>query len=263
MVEEMYLQKGSSFMDPFKGDLLAYFLPESCYTAFFLQYNFIDGACFKTLLSKVLGTAIILGSLMVKLPQIVKVIKAKSAEGLSFPSVLVELLAITGSIAYSVTNSFPFSAWGEALFVMLQTVTVGFLIQFYTKRTAKGVVFVLVYLGLLFLLMSPLTPSSVVTTMQASNMPAVIVSRIIQGVTNFRNGHTGQLSAMTVFILFAGSLARVFTSVQETGDTLLVVTYVVSVACNLVIVVQVLYYWKRTQKILNKVPDTEMTTVHE
>ncbi|XP_054608642.1 mannose-P-dolichol utilization defect 1 protein-like isoform X2 [Dunckerocampus dactyliophorus] len=228
-------------MDPFKGDLLAYFLPEPCYTAFFLQYNFMD----------------------VKLPQIVKVIGAKSAEGLSFQSVLVELLAITGSIAYSVTNSFPFSAWGEALFVMLQTVTIGFLIQHYTGRTARGVVFLLVYLGLLFLLLSPVTPSSVVTAMQASNMPAVIVSRIIQGVTNFQNGHTGQLSAVTVFILFAGSLARIFTSVQETGDTLLVVTYVVSVACNGIIVLQILYYWKRTKMILKQRLEPETTIISQ
>nr|XP_057934235.1 mannose-P-dolichol utilization defect 1 protein-like isoform X2 [Doryrhamphus excisus] len=196
---------------------------------------------------------------MVKLPQIVKVIGAKSAEGLSFPSVLVELLAITGSIAYSVANRFPFSAWGEALFVMLQTVIIGFLIQRYAGRTARGVVFLLVYLGLLFLLLSPVTPSSVVTTMQASNMPAVIVSRVIQGVANFRNGHTGQLSALTVFILFAGSLARVFTSVQETGDTLLVVTYLVSVACNGTIVLQVVYYWKATKVMLKQRPEPEAT----
>lgn len=46
--------------------------------------------------------------LIVKLPQILKLIGAKSAEGLSFKSVLLELLAITGTIAYSIANKFPF-----------------------------------------------------------------------------------------------------------------------------------------------------------
>lgn len=38
--------------------------------------------------------------------------------------------------------------------------------------------------------------------------------QLIQAVTNYRNGHTGQLSAISVFLLFAGSLARIFTSLQ-------------------------------------------------
>lgn len=38
--------------------------------------------------------------------------------------------------------------------------------------------------------------------------------QLIQAMSNFRNGHTGQLSAISVFLLFAGSLARIFTSLQ-------------------------------------------------
>lgn len=230
-------------MDPLKGLLLTYFMPESCYDEFFLKFNFLDVPCLKIVLSKALGIGIILGSVMVKLPQILKLIGAKSAEGLSFNSVLLELLAITGTMAYSITNKFPFSAWGEALFLMLQTVTIGFLIQHYGGRSSRGVLFLVVYFGLLALVLSPVTPLSVVTSMQASNMPAIIIGRLIQAASNFRNGHTGQLSAISVFLLFAGSLARIFTSLQETGDSLMALTYVTSSACNGIIALQVLYYW--------------------
>ncbi|GAA6230992.1 mannose-P-dolichol utilization defect 1 protein [Lates japonicus] len=243
MADKILVDKGSSFMDPFKGLLLTYFMPESCYDEFFLSFNFLDVPCLKIVLSKVLGVGIILGSVMVKLPQILKLIGAKSAEGLSFNSVLLELLAITGTMAYSIANKFPFSAWGEALFLMLQTVTIGFLIQHYGGRTSRGVLFVIVYFGLLVLLLSPVTPMAVVTSMQASNMPAIIIGRLIQAATNFNNGHTGQLSAISVFLLFAGSLARIFTSLQETGDSLMALTYVISSACNGIITLQVLYYW--------------------
>ncbi len=44
----------------------------------------------------------------VKLPQIIKLMRAKTAEGLSFKSVLLEMLAITGTMAYSIANRFPF-----------------------------------------------------------------------------------------------------------------------------------------------------------
>ncbi|MGH0166694.1 UNVERIFIED_CONTAM: hypothetical protein FKN15_063716 [Acipenser sinensis] len=144
-----------------------------------------------------------------------------------------------GIIAGSVMGD----AWGEALFLMLQTVVIGFLIQHYRGNALRGFGFIAVYLALVSLLLSPLTPKSVVTTMQATNMPAVVISRLIQAGTNFRNGHTGQLSAITVFLLFAGSLARIFTSVQETGDPLMALTYVVSSCCNGIIAAQLLYYW--------------------
>eukprot|EP00064_Thunnus_orientalis_P008886 superscaffoldBa00001089_g8909 len=213
-------------------------MPESCYDEFFLNFNFLDVPCLKIVLSKGLGIGIILGSVLVKLPQILKLMGAKSAEGLSFKSVILELLAITGTMAYSIANKFPFSAWGEALFLMLQTVTIGLLIQHYGGRTGRGLLFLVVYFGLLILLLSPITPMSVVTTMQASNMPAIIIGRLIQAATNFRNGHTGQLSAVSVFLLFAGSLARIFTSLQETGDALMALTYVISSACNGIIALQ-------------------------
>ncbi|XP_071370623.1 mannose-P-dolichol utilization defect 1b [Centroberyx affinis] len=248
MAAETVLEKGSSFMDPLKGLLLAYFMPESCYDEFFLNFNFLDVPCLKIVLSKGLGIGIILGSVMVKLPQILKLMGAKNAVGLSFNSVLLELLAITGTMAYSIANNFPFSAWGEALFLMLQTVTIGFLIQHYGGRTGRGLLLTFMYFGLLAVALSPVTPMSVVTTMQASNMPAIIIGRLIQAATNFHNGHTGQLSAVSVFLLFAGSLARIFTSVQETGDSLMALTYVISSSCNGIIALQILYYWNSSSE---------------
>ncbi|XP_020784568.1 mannose-P-dolichol utilization defect 1b isoform X1 [Boleophthalmus pectinirostris] len=240
---DMAAEKGSSFMDPFKGLLLTYLMPESCYDEFFLNFNFLDVPCLKVVISKGLGIGIILGSVLVKMPQILKLVGASSAEGLSLQSVLLELVAITGTMAYSIVNRFPFSAWGEALFLMLQTLAIGFLILHYNQKTSRGVLFVLVYGVLLFVLLSPVTPPVLITTLQASNMPAIVIGRLIQAVTNYQNGHTGQLSAISAFLLFAGSLARIFTSLQETGDALMALTYVISSTCNGILVLQLLYYW--------------------
>ncbi|XP_026871346.2 mannose-P-dolichol utilization defect 1b isoform X1 [Electrophorus electricus] len=242
----------TSFMDPLKDILVNYLMPEKCYDEFFLHFNFLHVTCLKIIISKGLGIGIILGSVLVKLPQILKLIGAKSAEGLSFKSVLLELFAITGTMAYSIANSFPFSAWGEALFLMFQTIAIGFLIQHYRGSTIKGLGFLVIFFALLAVLISPFTPMSVVTTMQASNMPAIIFGRLIQAGTNYSNGHTGQLSAISVFLLFAGSLARIFTTVQETGDSLMVLTYIISSCCNGLIAAQVLYYWNARPALKKK-----------
>ena len=69
------------------------------------------------------------------------------------------------------------------------------------------------------------------------------VSQMIQAVANYRQGSTGQLSALTIFMLTGGAAARIFTSIQETGDPMMILTYVVSTAVNLIIAGQVVYYW--------------------
>ncbi|XP_066450049.1 mannose-P-dolichol utilization defect 1 protein isoform X2 [Eleutherodactylus coqui] len=195
------------------------------------------------LISKLLGIGIILGSVMVKVPQIVKLVRSGTAEGLSFQSVLLELLALSGTMVYSITHGFPFSSWGEVLFLMIQTLIISFLIQHLRGRTALGALALAVYFALIAILLSPVIPMVVVTLLQAANVPAIIISRLLQAATNYRSGHTGQLSAVTVTLLFLGSLARIFTSVQETGDPLMSLTYVVSSACNGLIFAQLLYYW--------------------
>ena len=44
-------------------------------------------------------------------------------------------------------------------------------------------------------------------------------------------------------MLFLGSLARIFTSIQETGDTTLIVTFIATSFANGLLAAQVLYYW--------------------
>ncbi|XP_017650534.1 mannose-P-dolichol utilization defect 1 protein isoform X3 [Nannospalax galili] len=113
----------------------------------------------------------------------------------------------------------------------------------YRGETVKGVAFLACYALVLLVLLSSLTPLAVVTLLQASNVPAVVMGKLLQAATNYHNGHTGQLSAITVFLLFGGSLARIFTSIQETGDPLMAGVFVVSSLCNGLIAAQVLFYW--------------------
>ncbi|KAK2499435.1 hypothetical protein MC885_000372 [Smutsia gigantea] len=228
---------------PLRRVLVPTLLPEKCYDQIFIQWDLLHVPCLKILLSKVLGLGIVAGSLLVKLPQVFKILGAQSAEGLSLQSVILELVALTGTMVYSITNNFPFSSWGEALFLMLQTVTICFLVLHFRGQTVKGVAFLVCYAVVLLVLLLPLTPPAAVTLLQASNVPAVVVGRLLQAATNYRNGHTGQLSAITVFLLFGGSLARIFTSIQETGDPLLAGTFVVSSLCNGLIAAQLLFYW--------------------
>ncbi|XP_072796507.1 mannose-P-dolichol utilization defect 1 protein isoform X3 [Vicugna pacos] len=118
--------------------LVPILLPEKCYDQIFVQWDLLHVPCLKILLSKGLGLGIVAGSLLVKLPQVFKLLRAKSSEGLSYQSIVLELVALTGTMVYSITRNFPFSSWGEALFLMLQTITIAFLVLHYRGQTMKG-----------------------------------------------------------------------------------------------------------------------------
>jgi len=232
---------------------MLFLMSEKCFDNYFQEFNFLDAPCFKALLSKGLGIGIIAGSVLVKVPQILKILNNKSAEGLSLLSVLLDLMAITFHMSYSFVSGFPFSAWGDGTFLALQTAAIAALIFFYGHRSAtRSLVFTIFYSAAVYVLMSGITSKSFLWTAQGFNVPILLVGKLSQAVTNYKNGSTGQLSAATCFMLFFGSLARIFTSIQETGDSMMITIYCVSTSANAVIVAQVLYYWNKATDL--KVP---------
>lgn len=184
-----------------------------------------------------------MGSITVKVPQILKIWKNKSGEGVNMYSVSLDLTAITIYMSYSFVKQFPFSAWGDAAFLAIQTVIIGVLVLYYNGAVVQSSLYLIVYLIVCFVMMSGLTPLSFLWTLQTCNIPIVVSGKLVQAWTNLKNGHTGQLSAITVFMLFAGSAARIFTSIQETGDMVVILTYIAGTFANAVLAVQMLYYW--------------------
>ncbi|XP_054724889.1 mannose-P-dolichol utilization defect 1 protein-like [Uloborus diversus] len=229
---------------------LPLFISDKCMNEFFVKFNLLDADCLKQTISKALGTGIILGSTLVKLPQIIKIVNAKSAEGLSFLGILLELIAITSTASYNYAKGYPFSSWGESCFLLVETAIIGFLVLLYSSRIRQANTFALLYSVVSYILFNGLVPISVLWNMQVANVPIVVAGKMIQAAKNYQNGHTGQISAITVFLLFLGSMARIFTSIQETGDPVIIFTFIIATLANGVLAAQVLYYWKATARVL-------------
>ncbi|XP_011303981.1 mannose-P-dolichol utilization defect 1 protein homolog [Fopius arisanus] len=229
---------------------------DECLKEYFTNFNFLHAQCFKATLSKGLGLGIIAGSFMVKVPQVIKIFNNKSSEGINFASVLLDLFAITAMISYSFVSGFPFSAWGDGVFLGIQTLAIAILVLHYRGDTAKAIAFLVAYLSIIIAVITGLTPLNVLWGAQSLTIPIVLISKLFQAHTNYKNGSTGQLSAVTMFMLLFGSMARIFTSIQETGDTNMIIMYICSTSANAIIVGQLLYYWnvgaenkKKTKKI--------------
>jgi len=235
------------YLKPF----LLFLMTEDCFEEIFIDYNITDVGCLKAIISKCLGIGIILGSILVKVPQIVKILRAGSAKGLSFVSITLEIAAAVSAFSYNFVNEYPFSSYGDSAFLAAQTALIGALVLHYGGAAAKGAAYLCGVAGLTAALCTA-APLSLLWALQAANIPMVFSAKMLQAYSNHIAESTGQMSGVTVFMLLAGSLARIFTSVQETGDAVIVATYLVSSAANAVLFGQLLYYWdadntKKTQ----------------
>ncbi|XP_050530394.1 mannose-P-dolichol utilization defect 1 protein homolog [Daktulosphaira vitifoliae] len=222
-----------------------------CYKVFFYDLNFFDVECLKTSASKGLGFGIVGGSLLVKLPQVLKVWNSKSAKGISLVNVSMDLFAVTTNVVYSYASNFPFSAWGDSFFILIQTLIIVILVLKYNISKKVSTLFTVLYCTLFLALISGYVPKDYLWTAQLISIPLMFYGKLTQGYVNYKNKGTGQLSIATCILLFLGSSVRVFTSIQETGDLLLIWAFLLATIANFIIVVQ-FYYYKKPQKVVKK-----------
>lgn len=207
----------------------------------------------KLFLIKLLGYGIIVAGSIVKLPQVIKIFNAKSGVGLSIFGVLLELMAITFNSTYSFRHNFPFSAWGESIFLGLETAAIVFMILWYEGRTLKAMSFLTTYSGIIFALNHPtMVPMDIIWYLQSSVVYLAVSGKLLQAIKNYKAQHTGQISAVSAWAIFGGSCARILTTIKETGDALTTLTFVCSSMANAIIAMQVLWYWKSTEKFFEK-----------
>uniref|UniRef100_A0A0E0I0Q3 Mannose-P-dolichol utilization defect 1 protein homolog n=1 Tax=Oryza nivara TaxID=4536 RepID=A0A0E0I0Q3_ORYNI len=137
--------------------------------------------CLLPLASKLLGYAIVAASTTVKLPQILKILKHGSVRGLSVASFELEVVGYTIALAYCIHKGLPFSA----------------------------------YCGLAPTVLGGKIDPALFEVLYASQHAIFFFARLPQIWKNFMNKGTGELSFLTCFMNFAGSIVRVFTSIQE------------------------------------------------
>jgi len=225
---------------------------EDCYKLFFEKHDFTNSACIKLTLSKFVGFGIIAGSSILKVPQIVKIVNAKSVEGISKSLFYLEIVTLLHSSTYSIRQQIPFSIYGESLIILAQNVLIVLLFWVYSKEIPaweKLVLFV-VFSAYSFVLFSGdrfMTPALWGIT-QSSNMFIMILSKIPQIITNFNAKSTGQLSFFTFLLNFLGGIARLGTVILETNDVMYLAGFVLSVFLNGIIVAQFLLYWNTGKK---------------
>lgn len=227
------------------------FFREDCFDLYFNKFDFFSNKeCLKITFSKGIGFALIAGSCILKLPQILKIFKAKSVEGISKYMFYTEILMLMHSSSYSMQAKIPFTVYGESVIILFQNYLIVLMFWVYAKEIGaaeKAGMFAL-FASYAFILFSGdrfLTQEHW-KLVQQSNLALSLLSRVPQILTNFSNKSTGQLAFFTFFLSFVGVVARLGTVLIETDDFLYQLQYILSVILNGIIVLQFVLYWNNT-----------------
>ena len=178
------------------------------------------------------------------------VVTGHSARGLSFPAYVLETMAYAITLAYSFRHLFPFSTYGENLFLTVQNVLITLLIiyfaptTFLTRHTGtfQKIAITSVFMAATGLALSTMTLDTL-ALLQITTLPLSVFSKLPQIRQNFRSKSTGQLSTFAVVSQIVGCLARLFTTATEIGDPLVLAGFAVALLLNIILGVQLWLYW--------------------
>lgn len=203
-----------------------------------------EDECVKLGISKALGIAIIAASSIVKVPQILKLRSSQSASGVSFLGYVLETIAYLIGLAYNFRAGNAISTYGETALIMAQNIVICVLVLRYSGREAAAAVFVAALAVAGGSLFAPgLVDGRVLARLQAGAGVLSVGSKLPQIIAVARNGGTGQLSAFAVFNYLVGSLSRIFTTIQEVDDPLILYGFVAGFVLNLILAAQMVWYW--------------------
>ena len=190
-----------------------------------------------------IGYAVIAGACVVKLPQILLIVSNSSAEGLSEMAAALDAVAASSFSYYNLLKGYPIAGWGEQGIVAVQATVVLILVWIYRGNNLK-VRFA--FFGLWMCISAAILFEGhechlLLTSLGASPTAMTAISRIPQIFLNWQSGQTGQLSLITFFLQFLGSVARLLTTLQLIGnDALTLISHSVGAILNLVVVLQIL-----------------------
>ncbi|KAK9464914.1 hypothetical protein V1512DRAFT_82889 [Lipomyces arxii] len=215
----------------------------------FLEWPVSDEVvlCMKLAISKAIGLGIVVASSIIKVPQLMKLVNARSGAGLSFTGNALECGSYLASFAYAARNGFAFSTYGEQAFLFIQDVGVMFLLLMYSNNTLTSFAVIPIVAAITWyaVISVPGPSAGVLALLQAATIPLGLAAKVPQIMSAYKTKSTGQLSAIAVFAYLGGSLARVFTTVQEVDDSIVLIGVLLGTVLNGIIALQMIIYWRK------------------
>uniref|UniRef100_A0A0D9WYS2 Mannose-P-dolichol utilization defect 1 protein homolog n=1 Tax=Leersia perrieri TaxID=77586 RepID=A0A0D9WYS2_9ORYZ len=197
----------------------------ACVLAALADGKIPEKGCLLPLASKLLGYGIVAASTTVKLPQILKILKHGSVRGLSVASFELEVVG---------------NYFGCNHLLLLPANGNQDMVESFTCLSR--------YCGLAPIVLGGKIDPALFEVLYASQHAIFFCARIPQIWKNFTNKGTGELSFLTCFMNFAGSIVRVFTSIQEKTPLSVILGSAIGIVMNGTLLGQIVMYQKPAPK---------------
>ncbi|KAK6188923.1 hypothetical protein SNE40_005000 [Patella caerulea] len=203
------------------------------------------------LLSNVLSISVILACIVIKLPQILSMIRGGSSKGVRLSSVLLEECGYSIMLTYHFAMNYPIATYFEYTFLVLQDLIVIVLILGYNEKlNLTALPFFALYMCVFSCFAMNMVPGYVLKTAISLCTPISTSSKLIQLVSIVRNQDPGTVSAATWGMAFYTTMARSITTLIQTGDVRVLINFGISCLLNFSLTIMVLYYRRSSKKKL-------------
>jgi mannose-P-dolichol utilization defect protein 1 len=223
------------------------------------QLPFLSIPCFSQLISKGLGLAIIAGSCLNKVPIMINMLTSKSAAGISRNSLYGEAIVYANGALYGYLFSYPFTSYGENVSLLIQNIILIIMAWQLSRQSPSSsrasleeqVSVIVGFFAYLVAILQFLQKDYYYLLLSAT-WPVMLYARGSQVYETFFVKHTGNLSVVTTSMNLVGSLIRIGTTIQETGDVIVLVGYMMSGALSFIMFIQYWLYLPNTIKALEE-----------
>ncbi|XP_026933704.2 solute carrier family 66 member 3 isoform X2 [Acinonyx jubatus] len=180
-----------------------------------------------------------------KLPQISAVLAARSARGISLPSLLLELAGFLVFLRYQCYYEYPLLTYLEYPILIAQDVLL-LLCAFHFNGNVKGAApYMAIFVASWFVL--PLQKWIIDLAMNLSTFISV-ASKFAQLQYLWKTRDSGTVSALTWSLAAYTCATRIITTIMTTGDLTILTRFVIMLALNVWVTTTVLRYRKTAVK---------------
>ncbi|CAB9504143.1 Mannose-P-dolichol utilization defect 1 protein [Seminavis robusta] len=211
-------------------------------------YDFATKGCLSVAASRILGIGIIVAACFNKAPTLMNMLEAQSAEGFSPMSLYTEVFYYINSSIYSVQLGYPFTAYGENLVLLIQTMVQVVLMWKFSKTSPREQA-IATLLGVVYSAACCFLPQGYRYLLHAMNDVIIIYSGGLQVMETYRVKHTGAQSIVTTSMNLAGELLRIFTTFEEAqGDWNMILNFAFCASISVMMFSQYWWYQANTDK---------------
>ncbi|XP_023719284.1 solute carrier family 66 member 3 [Cryptotermes secundus] len=195
------------------------------------------------LIADVLSIITISLCLILKIPQIINLIKLKSAVGINLYSLLLELTSYSIMTCYNYCNSYALLSYMEYPIILVQEIVLIFLVLKYMGflGTNSFACFGL-YIAITGAFLCGLLPKTILAVLAPMCTPVSASSKVVQLIEILRTKNAESVSILTWFLSAFTNFTRVFTIYMDSADVTLLVNFSVSVFLSSSVMLSAIYY---------------------